>query len=102
MCAQGAVIAPPAKNEYDKDAFDRVAAHDRAIAEGSEEGREAMDPFRPDAYAAQRAAFERFPHTARMVQGRWEGRGRWAAWGAASRAMVLMIRTAPRPLAARA
>ena len=40
--------------------------------------------------------------TARMAQGRWEGRGRWAAWAAASRVMVPMTRTAPRPLAARA
>ena len=53
MCPQGALITPPTKNEYDLDAFEK-------LEEGAEVAAEAgADPDAPDAFASQRASFEK-------------------------------------------
>jgi len=60
LVPQGALLTPPSKNEYDLDAFDRMA-FDRLHAEV--EAREAANSVptedMPDAFAAQRSMFEK-------------------------------------------
>lgn len=58
--AQGALITPPSKNEYDLEAFEREArAMEREANRGDQEPIIGEGEERVDAYAAQREAFER-------------------------------------------